>query len=304
MHTPVLLHEVLDGLRLRPGERVLDGTLNGGGHAREILRRLGGRGAFVGVDLDESLLRRTAAELESEFRSPDLRLEWVRGNYADAKGILAERGMAQADAALLDLGFSSVQLESGRGFSFLRDEPLLMTYDEGETPLSESLRRLTEEELVKLIGGWGEERFAGRIARAIRERERKSPIKTTGELRDAVVSAVPPRFRHGRLDPATRTFQALRMYANDEPGNLERFLAGAPEMLAAGGRLAVISFHSLEDRLVKRAFREWEARGIGEASKKPVAASRAEIQANPRSRSAKLRLFEKNKNSKNTKDSK
>ncbi|MBI2623630.1 MAG: 16S rRNA (cytosine(1402)-N(4))-methyltransferase RsmH [Candidatus Liptonbacteria bacterium] len=284
-HIPVLLEEVLHYLALAPGKFVIDGTVDGGGHARAIFERIKPNGRLLGIDWDERLIQ------NSTFHIPNSSsVQLVHGNYAELPAILAERKLPRADGLLLDLGFSSEQLESKRGFSFEKNQPLTMTYDGAATPVSKLLRELSEEELVKILREYGEERYAPRIAKAIKERLKKHPIGTTGELAQIVPDAVPKGYERGRIHPATRTFQALRIYANDELGNVKLVLAGLPEILASGGRAVILTFHSLEDRIVKHAFRDMAQKGILEiVTKKPVTASAGEIAANPRSRSAKLR---------------
>jgi len=216
------------------------------------------------------------------------------GNYADLPVILETKKMGKADGLLLDLGFSSEQLEnSGRGFSFnppAGGEPLIMTYDVGRKPVKALLRGLNIKELAKIIFELSGEKFAMRIAEAIKKREAIKPIETTEELCRAIRSAVPKNYEHGRIDPATRTFQALRIYANDELGNLKKVLDNLGKILKPGGRVTIISFHSLEDKIVKQSFREEENAGrLKILTKKPITPSASEIKENPRSRSAKLR---------------
>ena len=208
-------------------------------------------------------------------------------------------GKGKADGLLIDLGFSSEQLaESGRGFSFEeahRDEPLLMTYDDSRIPVSAILRETDEKELANIIFELGGERMSRQIAKAIKDRERKGRrhIETSGELADVVRGAVSRGYEHGRIDAATRTFQALRIYANGELENLEKLLASLPQIVKPGGKAAIITFHSLEDRIVKNAFRTMaKESGAVLITKKPVSASREEIMKNSRSRSAKLRVIQ------------
>lgn len=287
MHIPVLLNEVIDALALRPGMFVIDGTVDGGGHASAILDRIGREGSLLGLDWDPALLGECKARLGKRSNA---RLR--QGNYADLAAILEEEKLPPADALLLDLGFSSEQIgPSGRGFSFSVDEPLLMTYDPEAVPAYAVLKGMTEREILEMLRALGEERYAPRIASAIHSRERHAPIRTTRELAETVRSAVPANYERGRLDPATRTFQALRIYVNDELGNLHRVLAGLPNILRPGGRAAIISFHSLEDRIVKHEFRTMAAAGLLTLlTKRPMEASPAEIGDNPRARSAKLRV--------------
>ncbi len=293
MHIPVLLEEVLQYLALAPGKFVIDGTVNGGGHARAILSQIGSNGKVLGIDWDESIVRKW--EVGSEKNE---NITAIHGNYADLPAILKERNLPKADALLLDLGFSSGQLDlSGRGFSFERDEPLLMTYDKGSEPVAVLLRKTPERELMSIIRDYGEERYAVQIARAIVVREKQAPIMTSKELAETISAAVPKSYERGRIHPATRTFQALRIYANGELENLRRVILELPQIVHAGGRVVIISFHSLEDRIVKTMFREMVAHGALEIlTKKPIVASEKEIAANPRSRSAKLRAAQLTQN--------
>lgn len=284
-HEPIMVREALELLDLKEGDLVIDGTLGGGGHARAMARLIGATGTLIGVDLDHRVIERQKAELA------DLppRVILIRGSFAGLKEELAARGLPRADALLLDLGFSSMQVSEGRGFSFLADEPLRMTYNDEEVPLAEQLRDLGESELVELLRLTGE-RYALRIARAIRETLRRAPIRTTGELVAVVRGAVPKNYERGRLHPATRTFLALRIYANREIERLEGVLRDLPEILTPGGRAAIITFQSIEDGIVKRVLREMERAGLLEVlTRKPIPVSREEARANPRARSAKLR---------------
>jgi 16S rRNA (cytosine1402-N4)-methyltransferase len=264
--------------------------VDGGGHATAILERIGPTGKFLGLDLDEMMLAECKTRIVS--RKGVLLLA---GNYADLPEILGREKLGKANGLLLDLGFSSEQIErSGRGFSFneaSRNEPLLMTYDDLRAPVREMLKTVSEKELSDILSRFGGERFAGRIARAIVERRRKkNGIATSGDLADTVRAAVPKGYERGRIDPATRTFQALRIMANGELENLQRVLDSLEDILAPGGRVAIISFHSLEDRIAKQSFRAM-AKGskLELLAKKPIVPSREEIAANPRSRSEKLR---------------
>jgi 16S rRNA (cytosine1402-N4)-methyltransferase len=291
-HTPVLLKEVLAHLDPRPGDFMIDGTVDGGGHAAAIMRMIIPGGTFLGVDWDEAMITRREAERKGGGRGG--RERYVHGNYAELPEILKKEKLGKADGLLLDLGFSSEQLgSSGRGFSFSEaaaNEPLLMTYDDSMESVAEILRRLGEAELANIIFTLGGERMSRRIAKAIVAREKEHRIVTCGELADVVRSAVPAGYERGRIDPATRTFQAFRIYANEELGNLEKILKTLGEIVKPGGRVAIISFHSLEDRTIKHSFRALAEEGITEIlTKKPVTASEEEIKENPRSRSAKLR---------------
>ena len=295
-HTPVLLEKVIEYLDPKPEKLVIDGTMDGGGHARAILEKLKGKGIFLGIDWDPRMVEQAKIRITYHESRVTNNLILVHGNYADIPEILKERKLPKADGILLDLGFSSEQLEnSGRGFSFdpsADGEPLMMTYDDRRTPASELLRGMDERELAEIIYKFGGEKFARRIAKAIVLQERKEAIRTTGELCEVIRRSIPGNYGMRRLNPATRTFQALRIYANDELGNLEKFLSRFPTMLRGGGRVVVISFHSLEDRLVKNYFRKFEKEEkIKILTKKPVTASEEEKRKNPRSRSAKLRAI-------------
>lgn len=288
-HVPVLLHEVIQNLNLAPGKFIIDGTIDGGGHAAEILRHLGPNGKLLGIDWDSSMIHKT-----SEKFSQEKNVVLQQGNYADIPNYLRAHKFLEADGILLDLGFSSLQLsESGKGFSYEKDEPLQMTYAEDRVSVSDILRSIQETELRDILKNFGEEKFAGRIAKAIKTVGRKHPIRSTKELREVILEAVPRNYERGRIDPATRTFQALRIYANDELSNLATLLQKLPEILKKSGRAVIISFHSLEDRIVKQKFREFEKKGIGKIiTKKPIEATEAEKKENPRSRSAKMRVLE------------
>lgn len=297
-HTPVLLKETVGLLNPKPGEFFVDGTVGGGGHAAAVLEKMLPRGKFLAIDWDKDHLENSRAAIEGKLPipSPQFPTFWIKGNYADLADILKERNLSRPDIALLDLGFSSEHLESGRGFSFhppAGGEPLLMTYARDAEPLKQILKELTEEEIFQIIRELGEERYAKKIARAIYERERRNPIETTGELAETIKGAVPKNYERGRIHPATRTFQAFRIYANHELENLEKFLQNLTAVLKPNGRAAIISFHSLEDRLVKGYFNDYAKAGKAEIlTKKPVVAAKAEIAANPRARAAKLRALQ------------
>jgi len=286
LHIPVLLEEVKNALRVAPGDFVVDGTVDGGGHAEALLPLVGPKGKILGLDLDEEIL----SETRKRFAGRNVILR--NGNYADLKEILSAEKLGKADALLLDLGFSSEQLVSGRGFSFAeeaRDEPLLMTFDKDDMPVREIIRRTKEDALADIIYKFGEERYSRRIARAIKS---AGKIETAGRLADVVRRALPGSYEGRRMDPATRTFQALRIYANHELENLGKILGDIRKVVASGGRVAIISFHSLEDRMVKEKFKELSRGKLAELlNKKPIVATREEVRNNPRSRSAKLRAL-------------
>ena len=293
-HRPVLLHEAIEALGVRADSVVVDATLGGAGHAHALCEALGREGVFVGFDLDPDAVARAEAKL-ADARPKKL---LINANFRNLKKELAARSIARIDRALFDLGWSSYQLVAGRGFSFQSNEPLLMTYGNPQTggaalTAAAIVNEWGENSIADVLYGWGEERYARRIAKAIVAARAEGPIATARELADIVRAAVPPAYRRGKLHPATKTFQALRIAVNDELGALTEGLSDARELLAPEGRVAVITFHSLEDRLVKRAFVEWEKRGYGRRlTKKPVAASGAETAINPRARSAKLRVFQ------------
>jgi len=277
--------EVLRLLAPRPGQTVVDGTVGAGGHARLLAERVDPGGRVIGLDQDPAMLELARPRLSGLPVTLDHR------NFEDLPGVLQELQVGPVDAVLADLGFSSDQLANPeRGLSFQQDGPLDMRLDptRGE-PASALVRRLHERDLADLFWQYGEERHSRRIARKIVEARQEAAIATTGQLADLVRSCV-PRSRGHPIDPATRVFQALRIAVNDELGALERFLVVLPECLKPGGRAAVISFHSLEDRLVKRAFRNkatWR-----ELTRKPLTASEEEAHRNARARSAKLRVAE------------
>lgn len=287
-HVPVLLHESLEVLDPKPGEFFIDGTVGGGGHAREIFKRVGRNGKLLAIDWNK-----VSAERFRETMKDFDNILVHNSSYAELPELLAEHHLPKADGLFLDFGLSSDELEtSGRGFSFMNDEPLIMTYSDEQEPVYQLLRRVNEKDLEQIIRTFGEERYAGRIAKAIKEAGRKERTMRTGEITRIIANAVPRGYERGRIHPATRTFQALRIYANRELENIERILARVPEIMAHGGRVAVISFHSLEDRIVKNHFRTLEQEGaVKLLTKKPIQASEREVEENPRSRSAKLRAI-------------
>jgi len=293
-HRPVLLHEVIESLAIRPDDYVLDGTLGGAGHAREIAHRLGTKGVFIGIDADAAAIGRAREALEGAVAIVHL----VEGNFKDAESYCGKLRITHLTKAFFDLGWSGYQLTAGRGFSFLQDEPLLMTYVAEPTEHTLTAEKVVntwkEESLADIIYGWGEERYSRQIAKGIVAARAKKPITTSKELAEIVRGSVPPFYRKGRLHPATKTFQALRITVNDEMGALKEGLTGAFRKLAPGGRMAVITFHSVEDREVKRLFLEWAKSGQAERiTKSPIKPGEEEVKANPRSRSAKLRVIQK-----------
>ncbi len=283
-HVAVLPSEVLEALAPAPGQVVVDCTVGAGGHARLLAERVVPGGRLIGLDQDAAMLELARPRLEG------LPVTLIHANFDRLREVLDGQGVAAADAVLADLGVCSDQLDAAeRGLSFQQAGPLDMRLDpsEGE-PASALLRRLNERDLADLIYGYGEERFSRRIARRIVETRRREPLETTEQLAQLVRRCVPrPRGRRPAIDPATRVFQALRIAVNDELGALDRLLAALPGCVRPGGRAAVLSFHSLEDRRVKQAFRDrqtWEV-----LTAKPVQAGEEELRTNPRARSAKLR---------------
>jgi len=290
LHEPVLVSETVDLLDPGRGGLFVDCTVGLGGHSRALLEA--GASRLLGLDRDPDALQLAASELAA-FGD---RVELVHADYRDLDHVLDERRIERIAGAVADLGVSSMQLEAeGRGFSFQRDEPLDMRMDRTVGPTSaDLLTHVDEEELANVIFQYGEERYSRRIARAIVQARQVSPLVTTGQLAQVVRRAIPGR-GHQRIDPATRTFQALRIWVNRELDGLDRFLEATVDRLMAGARLAVIAFHSLEDRVVKHTFR---ALARGEAAiriltKRPIEAGDAEVGRNPRARSAKLRAIER-----------
>lgn len=292
-HEAVLLQEVISGLSIKPDDAVFDGTEGGGGHSEAIALLLNERGTIIGCDLDATALKRVEERLK--LTRPSLHL--VKANFRDLPKILFALDVPSVTKVLFDLGLSSDELEhSGRGFSFRNEsEPLLMTYDDeprdGDLTARWIVNEWGEESLVDIINGYGEERRAKTIAKAIVEAREEKPIETVGDLNTVIASTGGSRTR---IHPSTRTFQALRMAVNDETGSLQEGIAGALEKLSRGGRLAIITFESITDRIVKNAFKDAAAEEKGTiVTKKPIVASPEEIEHNPRSRSAKLRIFQK-----------
>lgn len=306
-HEPVMLQEVLESLDLKPGGIYVDGTVGGGGHARGILSATAPDGILVGIDRDDDALAESGRVLEP-FGTRKL---LVKGDYADLEEILSRLGIERVDGIVLDLGVSSHQLETAeRGFSFTKPAPLDMRMDRDAPRTARQIVNTADaRELKRILRDYGEELLAGRIARAIVERRKAGPIETTDELAGIIASATPARMSHGKIHPATRTFQALRIAVNDELKSLEGGIASGIERLKEGGRFSVISFHSLEDRMVKDLFRD-ASRGctcprdlpvcacggkprLRVITRKPLRPGEDEVDRNPRARSAKLRTAER-----------
>ena len=306
-HEPVLLGECMQNLAIRPEGVYVDGTLGGGGHSAAILERLGPGGRLIGIDRDGDAIAAATARLGG-----DERFAALRGNFHDAAELLGALGVRRIDGMLLDLGVSSYQLDEGaRGFSYHADAPLDMRMDRSQALTARTVvNEYSQEELARVLRDWGEENWAVQIALVICDRRRAHPIETTGELVDVIDAAIPAKVR--RRDgshPARRTFQALRIEVNDELRPLKQALEDAAGLLSPGGRLCVIAFHSLEDRIVKQTFRTLQnpcvcppsfpvcvcgRRPLGrQLTGKPITASPEELERNPRARSATLRVFER-----------
>lgn len=306
-HTPVLLNEVVQALQPQPGSLVIDGTVGGGGHAAALLQQMQPGGRLLGLDADLDAVHAARLHLAA-VAAPENResVTLLQGNLEQLGTVAHNAGFEQVQGILFDLGVSSHQLDTPeRGFSFSSDAPLDMRFDTTRGPMAaDLLAEMSEKELADCLYHYGEERFSRRIARAIVERRQQQPLQSTTELAALVLKAVPGAARRSRgIHPATRTFQALRIATNRELHQLEAVLPQAVALLQPGGRLAVISFHSLEDRIVKTFFRSESGYGRSEATeqtaqlrlitRKPITASDAEIEANRRSRSAKLRVAER-----------
>lgn len=306
-HEPVLFKECIEGLAIKEDGIYVDGTLGGAGHARGIAERLGPKGTLVCIDRDIDAIKASRPRLESA----ECQVEIVQGNYADIKDILSDLGIDGIDGALLDLGVSSHQLdEPQRGFSYMYDAPLDMRMDQSENGgASHIVNNYSKDELARIIRDYGEEKFAVRIASFIEEARREKPIETTGELVSIIKAAIPAAARREGPHPAKRTFQAIRIEVNDELGGLARAVSDFCDVLNTGGRLCIISFHSLEDRIVKETFNKREnpctcpknipvcvcgkKPDVKRVTRKPILPSAGEEKDNPRARSAKLRICEK-----------
>ena len=308
-HKSVLLKETIEGLNIKPDGIYVDGTLGGGGHSYEIARRLDKGGKLIGIDRDEDALR-AASERLSEFSD---RVKLIRGNYEDMVSILHDQGIFGADGILLDLGVSSYQFdEAERGFSYKKEAPLDMRMDRREKrTAADIINGYTESELYRIIRDYGEDRFAKNIAKHIVNERQKKPIETTTELAEIIKHAIPARVREGGGHPAKKTFQAIRIELNRELDILSGSIEGLIDILNPGGRIAIITFHSLEDKIVKSAFKKAEnpctcppdfpvcvcgKKPKGRVlTRKPIVSGDEELSENNRAHSAKLRIFEKNR---------
>jgi len=305
-HIPVLLDECVEGLALRPDGAYLDGTLGGGGHSSAILSRLGPGGRLYGIDRDRAALDACAERIRDERFTP------IHGNFHDVKQLLSQRGVLALDGALLDLGVSSPQLDDGeRGFSYHEDAALDMRMDRSQQLTARAVvNDWPEGEIARILRDYGEENWSRHIARVLCDRRKLKPIETTGDLVNIIDAAIPKKFRvKDGGHPARRSFQALRIAVNDELAPLEAALRDLAGLLSPGGRLCVISFHSLEDRVVKNTFRALanpcvcspdspvcvcgRAPTVRLVTRKPIQPSEAELSRNPRARSANLRILSK-----------
>ena len=294
-HVSVLLNEVIAGLDIRPDDVFFDGTINGGGHSKAVYDKLGKKGVVIGTDLDETALERAREKLQGG----DARVILKQSSFRNLDTVLREIEVPAVDKILLDLGLSSNQLEeSGRGFSFQKSEPLVMTFkkspNDSDLTAHKIVNEWDEENIAQIIESYGEERFAKRIAKMIVERRKSKEIRTTEDLVAIIKEATLKSYRHSRTHPATKTFQAMRITVNDEIESLRDGIRKGFEHLTVGGRMAVIAFHSIEDRIVKDFFRQLADEGLARrVTKKPIVPAQEEITENPRSRSAKLRIIEK-----------
>lgn len=294
IHKPVLLKEIITSLNLSKNSIVVDGTFGGGGHSREIAEKYPDV-KIIAIDQDKEVFEK----FENNWREKKYKISFHNLNFRKIDEVLKKERLEKVNGIILDLGLSSDQLENGgRGFSFMKDEPLLMTMKKNprkeETTAFDVVNSWNEKSLADVIYGYGEERFAKKIARGIVETRKEKEIKTTKELVAIIWKAIPPKFRKGKIHFATKTFQALRIAVNDELGALLEGLEKGFDCLSKKGRISIISFHSLEDRIVKRFFKEKEKKGEAILiNKKPIQAKEGEIKINPRSRSAKLRVLEK-----------
>ncbi|HCP08705.1 MAG TPA: 16S rRNA (cytosine(1402)-N(4))-methyltransferase [Candidatus Moranbacteria bacterium] len=330
IHKPVLLHESIEGLNLKSGDVVVDATLGGGGHSKRILEEIGEEGALIVMDVDFQAIKdfkfqiSSAAADQFPIKShPEYsgqisnkieslgNIFLANSNFTGLENILKEIGIEKVDAILADLGYSSIQLEDeSYGMSFLKDSELDMRLNKDQDLSAKKIvNEYSHKDLERILKEYGEEKFSGNITNKIIEQRKEKKIEKTSELVELINQAIPEKFKHGKLHPATKTFQALRIEVNRELDNLEKFVPAAIKSLKPGGRLAIISFHSLEDRIVKNIFRV-QARGclcppdfpkcvcgheaeVKIVTRKPIVPGEEESLENPRSRSAKLRVCEK-----------
>jgi len=291
IHKPVLLKKVLEYLNPKRGEIFVDGTVNGGGHTMALWEKVKPDGKIISIDKDAEIVKILKKKIEKE----DANIKVFCSSYANIRNIVDQKDLGNISGILLDLGYSSYHIESsGRGFSFQKDEPLIMRYEADTEPgkdLSayEVLNSFPENEIADILYKYGEEKASRKIAKRIVLKRKKKKIESSKELAELIEDIYPKR---GKLHPATKTFQALRIFVNSELSDLQKFLLESPEVLKKGGRLAIISFHSLEDRIVKNFFRENKDK-FKIITKKPIVAEKDELKENLRARSAKLRVAEK-----------
>lgn len=305
-HVPVLYEEVMEALAIKPDGIYVDGTVGGGGHSSGICERLCPEGRLIAVDRDREAL----AAAEARLAGYDCRKDFIHANYSDTAEIARAAG-GPVQGILLDLGVSSYQLDNAeRGFSYMQDAPMDMRMNEDDTLTAyDVINGYSEKELARIIREYGEENWAARIAQFIVRSRQDSPIRTTGELTDIIKAAIPARARRTGPHPAKRTFQAIRIEVNDELGHLREAVRALPDLLGSGGRIAIITFHSLEDRIVKTEFEKrldpctcpkefpvcicGKVADVKKVTRKPITAGEEELENNPRARSAKLRVLEK-----------
>lgn len=306
-HTSVLLEETVDGLKVKPDGIYVDATLGGGGHAYEVASRLSDKGRFIGIDQDADAIEAAGARLSGFGEKVTI----IRSNYCDMKPRLHEIGIDKVDGIVIDLGVSSYQLDTAeRGFSYRTDAPLDMRMDQRQTTTAKDIvNDYSEAELYRVIRDYGEDKFAKNIAKHIVRAREEKPIETTDELTEVIKAAIPMKFRVVGGHPAKRTFQAIRIELNHELDVLKNHLNEMVELLDTNGRICIITFHSLEDRIVKNIFRKCEnpcecppsfptcvcgKKSLGKViTRKPILPSEEELEVNPRSKSAKLRVFER-----------
>ncbi len=298
MHTTVLLREAVDALALKEGATAIDATLGSGGHYAQILENVGEMGTVLGIDADPVAVERAQVRFATHANA-----RFAVGNFRNVAALAEREGLRDVDGILADLGWRMEQfshdplLGGGKGFSFQHDEPLAMTFGDPATyafTAADIVNEWKEQDIVNVLKAYGEERYAKGIARAIGEYRETKRIETASELASIIYDAVPGAYRRGRIHPATKTFQALRIAVNDELDALADFIHGALATLKSGGRLAIISFHSIEDRIAKHTLRALEDEGrVRRITKKPITPSAEELHANSRARSAKLRIIEK-----------
>jgi len=291
IHRPVLLKEVLESLDPKKGDIFVDGTANGGGHTMALWEMVRPTGKIISIDKDAEIVKTLKEKIDRENTGVKVNCD----SYANIKNIVDQKDLGNISGILLDLGYSSYHVDlSGRGFSFQKDEPLIMRYEADAEPgkditAYDVVNSFPEDDIADILYKYGEERASRKIAKRIVLQRRKKKIETSGELAELIENIFPKR---GKIHPATKSFQALRIFVNDELGDLEKILSASYDVLKNGGRLAIISFHSLEDRIVKNFFRENKDK-FKIITKKPIIAEQEEIRENPRARSAKLRVAEK-----------